>query len=152
MALLFITGSWRGTYSEEVEYVKEISERLGTISAVLFDVPNQPLFGGLSEDALIAYTFSEFVKTQDDELPLLLPMTKSAIKAMDTVQEFSKKELDINLDGFVITGASKRGWTTWLTGACDKRVKGIAPMVYDNLNISAQLKHQRELLGIIVLK
>lgn len=147
MALLFITGSWRGTYSEEVGYIEEISKRLGTISAVLFDVPNQPLFGGLSEDALIAYTFSEFVKTQDEELPLLLPMTKSAVKAMDAVQEFSKKELSINLDSFVVTGASKRGWTTWLTGACDKRVKGIAPIVYDNLNLISQLNHQKEIWG-----
>jgi len=145
MALLFITGSWSGLSSEELGYIKEISEKLGTVSAVLFDVPNQPLFNGLREDALIAYTFSQFAKTQDPESPLLLPMVKSGVRAMDTIQEFSKEKLGLEIDGFVVTGASKRGWTTWLVGACDKRVKGIAPMVYDNLNITRQFAHQREI-------
>ncbi|MGB9683092.1 MAG: PhoPQ-activated pathogenicity-related family protein [bacterium] len=147
MALLFITGDWKGLSSEELKYIKEISEKLGTVSAVLFDVPNQPLFGGLREDALIAYTFSQFAKTQDKEMPLLLPMVKSAVKAMDTIQDFSKRYLGLVIDSFVVTGASKRGWTTWLVGASDKRVKGIAPMVYDNLNIIRQFEHQKEIWG-----
>ena len=29
----------------------------------------------------------------------------------------------------------QRGWTTWTTGAVDKRVIGIAPIVMDLLNI-----------------
>lgn len=146
LGLLFITGSFRG-YSEEVSYIREMAKNLGCISSVLFDVPNQPLFEGLTEDALIAYTIVKYVETGDDEWPLLLPMTKSAIKAMTAIQEFSKKELNINLGGFLVTGASKRGWTTWLTATCDGRVKGIAPMVYDNLNIKEQFNHQREIWG-----
>jgi len=34
---------------------------------------------------------------------------------MDIIQEFSKKELHHKTKGFVVSGASKRGWTTWLT-------------------------------------
>lgn len=147
LGILFITGSWKGNQPEEVLYIQEMSRNLGCVAAALFDVPNQPLFDGLREDALIAYTLAKFVETNDEEWPLLLPMTKSAVKAMTAIQEFSKKEFGMSIDGFVVTGASKRGWTTWLTAACDERVKGIAPLVYDNLNIKAQFEHQRELWG-----
>jgi len=150
--VLFITGSWGGYDSEEVLYIKEMTRNLGCVAAVLFDVPNQPLFGGLREDALIAYTLARYVETGDEEWPILLPMAKSAVRAMTATQEFSKRELNIDIEGFLVTGASKRGWTTWLTGACDGRVKGIAPMVYDNLNIKAQFSHQREIWQDLSLK
>lgn len=145
VGILFITGSWRGYVSEEVVYIREMAKNLGCVSAVLFDVPNQPLFGGLTEDALIAHTIARYVETGDEEWPILLPMTKSAVKAITAIQELSKKELNIDVEGFLVTGPSKRGWTTWLTAICDDRVKGIAPMVYDNLNIKAQFNHQREI-------
>ncbi len=147
VGILFITGSWRGEASEEVLYIEELSKNLGCVTAVLFDVPNQPLFNNLWEDALIAYTLAKFAETQENDWPLLLPMTKSAVKAMDAIQEIVKEKTFINIEGFVVTGASKRGWTTWLTAVCDDRVKGIAPMVYDNLNIKVQFEHQKELWG-----
>ena len=120
-----------------------LADRVGIPMAVIFNIPNQPLFGGKTEDALLAYTFMKALETQDMTWPALYPMTKSVIRAMDTIQAISKDSWGAEVKGFVVTGASKRGWTTWFTGIADnKRVIGIAPMVYDNLNIPLQMGQQ----------
>lgn len=120
---------------------------LGCPVAVLGDIPNQPLFDGLREDALIAYTFTKYLVTGDTSWPLLFPMTKSAVRAMDCLQAFSEKEWGKRVQRFLVTGASKRGWTTWFTGVVDSRAAAIMPMVYNNLNLPAQMRHQREQFG-----
>jgi len=124
-----------------------LATQSGSIVAVLGDIPNQPLFGGKSEDALIAYTFVKYLETGDATWPLLFPMAKAALRAMDAVQQYVSRELGGDVKSFITTGASKRGWTTWLTGAVDKRLVGIAPIVYDNLDLVAQMKQQREYYG-----
>jgi PhoPQ-activated pathogenicity-related protein len=139
---LFITGS--GSGREEMVYGSAIASGTGSPLAILHDVPYQPLFGGLKEDDLIAHTFVKALETGDEEWPLLFPMTKTAVRAMDAIQEFSKQELGVEVNGFVVAGGSKRGWTTWLTAVVDKRVKGILPAVYDNLDLPRQMEHQLE--------
>src|SRR5438874_1787212 len=137
IGFLFITGDGDGHGS--IEMLKVLADRAGAVAAVVTKVPNQPLYGGKKEDALIAYTFDQYLKTGDQTWPLLFPMVKSAVRAMDAVQEFAQKSSNQKIDGFVVGGASKRGWTTWLTGAVDPRIKGIAPMVIDMLNMKAQV-------------
>ncbi|PIJ63703.1 hypothetical protein BG32_09250 [Mesotoga sp. HF07.pep.5.2.highcov] len=44
-------------------------------------------------------------------------------------------------------GGSKRGWTTWLTAPMHKRVKGIVPTAFDNLNIAVQMEHKLDFWG-----
>ncbi len=124
-----------------------LAEKTKSPVAVLYDVPNQPLLGNLKEDALIAETFARYLKTKDDTWPLLQPMVKSVVKAMDALQAFGKEEWKAAPESFVITGGSKRGWTTYLTGAVDPRVKAIAPMVFDMLNMAEQVPHQVKSFG-----
>lgn len=57
-------------------------------------------------------------------------MVQSVVAAMDAVQSYTSSR-GREIGSFVVTGASKRGWTTWLTAAIDERVKAIIPMVYD---------------------
>lgn len=139
VAGLLITGSGR---TGVLDILKIIANKVAIPMAVIFDVPNQPLFEGRKEDALLAYTFMRALETGDMTWPALYPMTKSAVRAMDTIQTISEKEWGTRVTRFVVTGASKRGWTTWFTGIVDRRVIGIAPMVYDNLNIPAQMEQQ----------
>jgi PhoPQ-activated pathogenicity-related protein len=143
--LLFITGDYNP--SEAAMLTNVVSSALKAPIAVLFDIPNQPLYDGRREDALIAYTFVKYLETGDKTWPLLFPMTKAAVRAMDAVQQFAKSAWNLNVSGFVVTGASKRGWTTWFTGAVDNRVKGIAPMVYNNLNLPEQMRLQVQSFG-----
>jgi PhoPQ-activated pathogenicity-related protein len=116
--------------------------------AILFNIPNQPLYGGRTEDALIVYTWQKYLETGDESWPLHFPMAKAVIKSMDAIQAFGKETGSLDITEFMITGASKRGWTTWLSAASrDSRIKAIAPMVIDTLNLPAQTKHQLEAYG-----
>lgn len=148
MGLIFITGGdYNAPKDEDIKPLCEVARRAGIVVALLNKVPNQPLYGGKEEDALIAYTFDRFLKTGDKSWPLLFPMVKSAARGMDTIQQFAKAEWHQDITKFAVTGASKRGWTTWLTGAVDKRVMAIAPMVIDMLNMKQQLRWAEKAYG-----
>lgn len=149
-ALLFITGGsikdgeprWNGHEDGFNRAISTVATKNKAIVAVLRQTPNQPLYDNLTEDALISYTLHQFKKDGDYSWPLLFPMVKSAVRAMDAVQALAKQTLHKEVSRFVVSGASKRGWTTWLTGASDKRAVAIAPMVIDILNMPVNLDYQ----------
>jgi PhoPQ-activated pathogenicity-related protein len=146
--LLFITGgsSTSRPKASDDEQAFLMARACDARVAVLPQVPNQPLLGDRVEDDLISETFVNFLKTGEKDWPLLQPMVKSAVRAMDAAQAWAK-EAGEPVEKFVVTGASKRGWTTWLTGASDPRVAAIAPMVIPTLNMKEQTRHQKEVWG-----
>jgi len=154
-ALLFITGGKnengnpvvRGGDAEFISTMSHLALKNKAIVSIIWQVPNQPLYDDLTEDALISFTLHNFKMDGDYTWPLLFPMVKSAVKAMDAVQEFSTENLNQEINRFVVTGASKRGWTTWLTGSQDERVEAIGPMVIDVLNMPVNVEYQVEVWG-----
>ena len=149
---LYITGgNNRSPAPDKADpFMAEIATATNSVVAELRMVPNQPLSfpdsakKDLTEDAFIVYTWDKFLRTGDEMWPARLPMTKSAVKAMDAVTEFMKSDSGGKLvvSTFMVAGGSKRGWTTWTTAAVDKRVVAIAPMVIDMLNLEKSNEHQ----------
>ncbi len=155
-AFLFIGGGANGgapPRSAE-ERTLMIAQATNTVSVELRMVPNQPLIfhndgKPRKEDDLIGYTWDQFLKTGDETWPARLPMVKSAVRAMDCVQELLAGEQGgkASIDKFVVAGGSKRGWTTWCTAAVDKRVTAAVPIVIDVLNVNVSMKHHAAAYG-----
>jgi PhoPQ-activated pathogenicity-related protein len=126
--------------------------RNGVVGAALYQVPNQPLTvysdpwhkENRVEDSAIAITWWKFA--QDPSKPewiLELPMTKAGVRALDVISAVAPKyNGGYNVTRFIVAGASKRGWTTWLVGAVDTRVIAIIPIVLDALHVHRFIHRQ----------
>lgn len=156
-ALLYITHGMNDDKapSEVDSRSLKMAMETGTVVADLRMVPNQRLSfadsrrHGRQEDDLIAYSRVKYMMTGDETWLVRLPMVKSGVRAMDAIQEFMRTEQagGIKIERFVIAGASKRGWTTWLVGIVDPRVVGMMPLVIDALNTEAITRHHYEAYG-----
>jgi PhoPQ-activated pathogenicity-related protein len=118
--------------------VLAFAKATNSVAIELTMIPNQPLIFNndgqpRKEDDLICYSWVKYMDTSDPTWLARLPMVKSAVRAMDTATDLlaSDKGGRTRVNKFVVAGGSKRGWTTWLTGAVDKRVVAIVPAAID---------------------
>jgi PhoPQ-activated pathogenicity-related protein len=158
VGLLFISGgsNERPVPTRPPAWLVDAARDTNTVTAELRLVPNQPVVfkddptkKPRSEDDMIAYTWDKFLRTGDDRWLARLPMTKSAVRAMDAVTAFAKSAdgSGHTVSRFVVSGASKRGWTTWTTAAVDRRVVAIVPAVIDMLNVEPSFIHHWRAYG-----
>jgi PhoPQ-activated pathogenicity-related protein len=158
-ALLMIGGGSRNdeTPADAHPIIREAALSTGSVTAHLHNIPSQPVTfngdanGARSEDEIIAYGWRRFLEGGADHEDAAwlsrLPMTASAMRAMDTVTDFTNSELGVSVNNYVVTGASKRGWATWTTAIFDDRVVAIAPAVIDLLNLEPSFKHHWRAYG-----
>jgi PhoPQ-activated pathogenicity-related protein len=154
-ALLYIDGgSNTTTPSAPDSTMVALAAQSGAVVVDLGQVPNEPLLfadetQGLTEDALVAYTWAKYLNTGDGQWPAELPMTKAAVRAMDATTSFlaNLPANPVTVKNFAVSGGSKRGWTTWLTATVDPRVIAIAPIVIDLLNLQDVFIHQWRCYG-----
>ena len=123
-----------------------------SIVSVVSQVPNQPFNfpdqpTPLTEDYLVAYSWDKAMVTNDSSWHVYLPMVKSVVRAMDTIQAVTPLVAQKTINDFVLTGFSKRGIITWLTGTVDTRVKAINPGVIDFLNMAPHFEHHFQSYG-----
>jgi PhoPQ-activated pathogenicity-related protein len=150
-ALLFIDGGTRylpknsPNHFNVIDFAR-IAKETSSIVIDLKDIPNQALGfddGQLRvEDGIIAYTWNRFMDDpeQGHYWPAHLPMAKAVIKAMDAAQQIAEQN-HLQIRHFVISGASKRGWTAWLVSLEDTRINALVPIVIDSLNTKKNLQH-----------
>lgn len=155
-SLLYISGGNNnsGAPKDADAQIIQIATTTKSVVTELRMVPNQPLVFAddkkpRTEDEMIAYTWDKFIKGGDSLWPARLPMTKAAVRAMDTVTSLLGSEAggNVPIDGFVVAGGSKRGWTTWTTAVVDKRVVAIVPLVIDLLNVIPSFQHHLAVYG-----
>ena len=158
VALLFVTGGSldRPAPTRASPWLVDAARDTGTVTAELRLVPNQPIvFTGdparkpRTEDDFIAYTWDKYLRTGDEKWPARLPMTKSAVRAMDAITAFTASAAGgaQPVGRYVVSGASKRGWTAWATAAVDRRVVAVAPAVIDMLNVEPSFVHHWRTYG-----
>ena len=156
IALLYVGGGRNGRPAPEFENSLEatIAQQTQSVVGLLGQVPNQKLIFNEDaierrEDRLLAHAWTQFNAHNDPHWIPLLPMVKSVVRALDAITEItaSKQIVSPQIKKFVVTGGSKRGWTSWLSAVADERIVAIVPAVFDALNSVRSMEHHFKAYG-----
>lgn len=140
VVVMLTGGQGGGAYQKSAQ---DLADALGIRVAILTRVPNQPLYGGKTEDVLLSFTLNQYRHSGDSSWPLLFPMVSSVVKGIDVLQEvLGEPKLRI-----ILIGASKRGWTTYLAAGVDKRIIGMIPAVFEMVSMERQIALARSRYG-----
>lgn len=122
-----------------------IAKQTRTIVISTSNIPNQYLTYTddnipRREDDSVAHSWKLFLESPAARptLSLHIPMMQALVKTMDLAQ---RELAPWQVDSFIASGASKRGWATWLTALNDERVTAIVPFVIDILGMDRVLEH-----------
>ena len=111
---------------EYLEVASALASRTNAIVIVIYQIPNCPITypsdpqrRGREEDEMIAWAWREYLigKTShqnDTEWLPRFPMAKAGMQCMRAAAEFAAKMSFAKIDSWVVSGASKRGWTSWM--------------------------------------
>ncbi len=142
---LLTAGGFGPNPNATFRYIVRFSLASGVPVAIITKVPNTP--PGMDESLLLALSNVRALKTGDLRLSLLYPMAQAYIKAASLVEKLAPHPPS----GFVISGGSKRGWTTWIVARHDPRVVALIPRSFNVADIAlvkeAQLDAYGELRG-----
>ncbi|CUG89209.1 GPI-anchored surface protein, putative [Bodo saltans] len=146
---------WKGDAENDVDIavITQVAIGTGCPAVAIYDIPNQKICFYddpsnpycASEDSAIAYTFNRYLYlNKSAEWLLLFPMAKAGIRSLDAIEEISAQVFHQPITKFIVSGASKRGWTTWLVGATDykNRILAIVPVVLDALDFNSFIHRQ----------
>ena len=128
-----------------------VARQTQTIVISVSNIPNQYLTysdDGLPrrEDDSVAHSWALFMQQPQARpfLSLHIPMMQSLVKAMDLAEQ-ELKPWEVNR--FIASGASKRGWAVWMAALVDTRISAIAPFVIDILNTKTVLQNTYNVYG-----
>ena len=133
-----------GKGDEYLNVADALAAATGGVCIIIYQIPNCPVIypsdpshAARDEDSLIAWAWKEFIDDpkHDPEWLPRLPMAKAGFQCMRATQDFLKQKGIADVKGWIVSGASKRGWTSWMVGAATcagdqcVEVVGIAPLV-----------------------
>ncbi|MGG2142783.1 PhoPQ-activated pathogenicity-related family protein [Symbiopectobacterium sp. RP] len=115
------------------------------------NIPNQYLTYGadnkpLKEDDNVARSWSLFMDNPSlrTRASVHIPMATAVSQAIRVAKQELKAQ---GITRFIVTGASKRGWTSWLTFITDPDVDAVVPFVIDLLDTRTALTHMYRSYG-----